>query len=886
MPQTKVAGAARTHSDAAEAKALRTSSGSASEDVNDHPPTLEAGRTDDAVGFGTLLREHRLAAGLSQERLAERARMSVDAISALERGTRKSPRRDTVDLISNALSLDAGARSTLLAAAEYAREPHGAAPAKRPADPDAHNLPHLLTMLHGRDRDLAFIIEQLASHRLVTLTGIGGVGKTRLALETGWGVLGEFADGVHLVDLAPIADPELVAPRVASALGVPAQAGQLAGDLWMDGLRDKRALLVLDNCEHVLDAATTVALRLLQRCPRVRVLATSREPLHVPGERVVHLAPLALPPADEGDVAIDAIRAAPAVTLFLERISDAAPDFSIASADAETWTSVRNVCARLDGIPLAIELAAARVPALGLQTLERGLRDRFRLLTGGMRTSLPRQQTLQATLDWSYEMLSAAEQHVFDRLGVFAGGFTSDAVAAVCTTADADESDVLSALSSLVEKSLVVADGQHAVTRYRVLETTGAYASRRLAAAGAAHAARLQHARYYHTLSLGLRGAFGSTPFVKWVDEYRVELDNFRAVLAWAIQERGDPRLGAEMLCNLMRLVEWLALHAEVVRWCERAIAAFDGAAPPLIEAELHLMATRQHNALGAFQIGLQATERAAVLYRQHGTKLELAYALTLFAKALASDPARREDADRAVDEALAIYADAARLEERRAGEPELAPLMMAALARAFKAFTIEPGEIERRRTYLLDALERFRTLIPGHWIIGVVLAWLSEIELEAGRYDASLAWARESIESYHNPGSRYGGYIFALNMSATVRFAMGEREDARACAAELLAFSRRIGSAAGFAMVLLLLAAIEADSGNFTLAAGLLGAWETSSARPDTPVATMSYLLSRARPGMIVALGKGGFDEKVEAGSRWSVDDAMNAASIAGMRR
>ena len=852
--------------------------------MKDEPRTLERVHAEAGSRFGVVLKEHRLAAGLSQEGLAERARMSVDAISALERGTRRSPRRDTVALICDALALDGAARSAFIATADGAREPHGPA-SRRAADHDAHNLPLSLTMLHGRDRDLSSVSEQLEAHRLVTLTGFGGVGKTRLAIETGWRLLGRFPDGVHLVELAPVTDVYLVAQRVATALGVPTQAEQLGGDLWIDAVREKRCLVILDNCEHVLDAATTVALRLLQRCPELRVLATSREPLRIPGERVVHLAPLTLPAGNDGDDTIEGIRSAPAVTMFLDRVADVAPDFPIASADASTWTSVRNVCTRLDGIPLALELAAARVPALGLDALERGLRDRFRLLTGGARTSLPRQQTLEATLDWSYEALTPGEQCVFDRLGVFAGGFGADAVVAVCACDDGDEPDVVAALGHLVEKSLVVVDSAVPRTRYRLLETTRAYALRRLSAAGTERDARLRHAGYFHGQSARLRHSWGTRPLVEWAEQYHVELDNFRAALVWSIDERGDLRLGAEMLCNLTRLIEWFALHAELIRWCERTIAAFGADAPPLIEAELLLTAVRQHNALGAFHTSLPQAQRAAELCRAHGADVGLAYALTLSGKALACDPARRDEADRALDEAIAIFTTQARPDEAVLHEPDKARFSMAALALAFKAFSVEPVHVDRRRGYLLDALEQLRALIPGHWIIGVLHAFVSDLELEVGDYDTALHWAEQSMASYQGPGSRYG-YIFALNAAATVRFAMGDGARARSCAGELLAFARRIGSAPGFAMALIVLAALEADARSFTSAAGLLGAWEASPSRMDTPIATMTYLLSRARPAIVDALGEAGFARALRAGARWSVDEAMATASAAAEPR
>ncbi|HZX67647.1 MAG TPA: helix-turn-helix domain-containing protein, partial [Candidatus Elarobacter sp.] len=426
------------------------------------------------------MRTYRIAAQLSQETLAERSRMSVDAISALERGARRAPRRDTVALLLEALHLGDAERIALETAAAEARP-------SRPRPPDSrdradsgdrqsqtsHNLPFPLTTFYGREDELRALIAGVVERRVTTITGVGGVGKTRLAIEAAWKLLERFPDGVHLVELAPLSDGDLVSSRIAAAFGLPAQTGQLAGDLWIDALRDRQVLLVLDNCEHVLESVCRTTERLLQRCPDLRVLATSREALRVPGERVLRLQPLTLSGANDtpGDLGG---RDGPAVSLFLDRVSDTLPDYKLLDNDVAGWRSVVNVCTKLDGIPLALELAAARVCTLGLPTLERGLDDRFRLLRGGARTSLPRQQTLQATLDWSYAVLDEDEQRVFDRLGVFAGSFTASAATAVCADADIEPDELVDILWSLVEKSLVVAVDFAPTTRYRLLETTRA----------------------------------------------------------------------------------------------------------------------------------------------------------------------------------------------------------------------------------------------------------------------------------------------------------------------------------------------------------------------------------------------------------------------------
>jgi predicted ATPase/class 3 adenylate cyclase len=741
----------------------------------------------------------------------------------------------------------------------------------------SHNLPLPLTSFYGRDGELGALTRELEEHRLVTLTGFGGVGKTRLALEAGWSFLEQFPDGVHVVELAPLSDPALVAPRIATTLGLPEQTGQLPGNLWVDALRAKHALLIVDNCEHVLQAVGDVVEKLLQRCPDFRVLATSREPLRVRGERVVRLTPLALAAAG---APAGATRTAPAVSLFLDRISDTAPDFSVADDDAESWRAIESVCSKLDGIPLALELAAARVSTLGLQTLERGLENRFRVLRGGSRTSLPRQQTLLATLEWSYAVLDEREQSVFNRLGVFAGTFSAEAVAAVCSDDQIDPDDVLDILSSLVDKSLVVAAGARPATRYRLLETTRAYALQHLVADPGATAARRRQVEYFHALSLHLNATFGHGPLAEWFATYSQDVDNFRAALSWSIDESGDVLLGTGILWNLRRLIEWLNLNAEGLTWCQKALSALGSAAPPMVEANIQIIATRMHAGLGAYHAAIPTSERAVELYRAVGAEVPLACALAFYGRAQASVPEMRETADRALDESLAIF-------ERTKDRPEspddpeggaVVRNLFTAFATAYKSMTIDPSDFARRRAYLAEAIERYRAISPGHFIIGTMLVNLSEIEIEAGEYARALDLARQGVAFYHGSGT-LSGYMGALNAAGTASLALGDVAAARTDAGEVLSQARRLGSAPGLGMTLLLLAGIESTSGDGMRAAGLLGAWSTCGGKIDTPQATTRFLCDRANELLHAALGDTVLTEAVAGGGRWSIDEAIEVA-------
>jgi tetratricopeptide (TPR) repeat protein len=348
--------------------------------------------------------------------------------------------------------------------------------------------------------------------------------------------------------------------------------------------------------------------------------------------------------------------------------------------------------------------------------------------------------------------------------------------------------------------------------------------------------------------------------------------------------------LGARILCNLKRELEWFSLNAEVLSWCARVLAALGAEAPPAIEAELQIVATRHHMALGAFHAAIPTAQRAVMLLRPLGAQLPLAYALTLLARALASQPTQRVEADRAIDEALTIY-DAAQTEadrvrvDSRTGDSDLVRVTMSALATAFKAFTIDPQEIDRRRELLTEAVARYRVLHAGHYIIGVMLESLSDVELEAGNYDAALERALESVEFYRNARSAFG-YIWALNAAGTASLAAGDVNAARRHARELLTRSRRIGSAAGLGMALLLLAAVEANSGEGVRSAGLLGAWETCAGMIDTPPATTSFLCARVHAVLERNLEDNSIKAGSAAGRRWSIEEAFEIASAAAEER
>jgi predicted ATPase/class 3 adenylate cyclase/DNA-binding CsgD family transcriptional regulator len=415
----------------------------------------------------------------------------------------------------------------------------------------SQHLPVQLTSFVGRDAQIHEVRQLVADNRLVTLTGAGGVGKTRLAIQVAAAMVGEFSDGVWYVDLAPITDPELVAVTMARALGLPDQPGRSTMDTLTRFIADRQMLVVLDNCEHLLDASAALIVALLGACAEVRLLGTSREPIGVPGEVTWRVPSLSL--ADE------------AVELFTDRARHARPDFS--ATDEADAAAVAEICARLDGLPLAIELAAARVRALSLAEIVEGLHDRFGLLTGGARTAVHRQQTLRASVDWSHALLTEPERVLLRRLAVFTGGFDLDAAREVAAGSDVQRYQVLDQLALLVDKSLVVAEDSLGRTRYRLLETVRQYAAEKLGESGESDAVRVRHRDHYTTMAAQL-DAPPDDSYERRIAQADTEIDNLRAAFTWS-REHSDSELAMRLASSLQPL--WVA------RGIREGSAWFDG---------------------------------------------------------------------------------------------------------------------------------------------------------------------------------------------------------------------------------------------------------------------------------------------------------------------
>jgi len=419
-------------------------------------------------------------------------------------------------------------------------------PALRALTATPNNLPQPLTSFVGREREVEDVVRLVAKSRLVTLTGVGGIGKTRLSLQVAARLMDDFPDGVWLVELASLADARLVPEAVASVVGVKEEAGRPITEALARFVRDRQVLIVLDNCEHLLQACAELANTLLHAGPKAKVLASSREPLHLGGEVAFPVPPLPVPDPFRTFMH-DTLEQYGAARLFVERAVAAQPAFAVSEENA---AAIAGICHRLDGIPLALELAAARVRALSVEQIATRLTDRFRLLTGGDRTALPRQQTLRALIDWSYDLLSDEERVLFRRLAVFAGGFTLEAAEAVACASDLERSAILDLLAQLVEKSLVVIDRDSG--RYRMLETVRQYAEQRLETSEEAASTRTRHLLHFVTLlESTLPRLFGPRQGM-WLAELDLERENVLAAHAWS--ERADDGAALDLrLAHVMR---------------------------------------------------------------------------------------------------------------------------------------------------------------------------------------------------------------------------------------------------------------------------------------------------------------------------------------------
>ncbi len=647
----------------------------------------------------------------------------------------------------------------------------GEAPAAAP-----HNLPRSLTSFVGRERLLAELGLRIGETRLLTLVGMGGSGKTRLALKLAEDVLPEFPDGVWFVDLAPVTDASRVELATAVALGLREEPGRPLTQTLIEHLERRRVLLVLDNCEHLVAACANMATLLLHACAEVRLLATSREALGVDGEHVEPIPSLELPGEHErGGAAAHA--AFESVRLYVERAKQVAPTFGLTDANAAV---VGEICRRLDGIPLALELAAARAKVLSVEQIRAKLDDRFRLLTGGSRTALPRQQTLRATIQWSYDMLAPREQEFMRRLSVFTGGWTLETATAVVEE-NGDEFESLDLLTLLVDKSLVVVDRSNADRpRYRFLESVRQFAREMLDAGGEAGAVHDRHLDYFLALGERAEAELLGPKQGHWFSELELENGNLLAALSWSGHSPEGVQKGLRLSGSVARF--WSARgHYEVARRAMNDALARDRTAEPTPgRAKAVVRAGALASYQGDYAAARSLVEESLRIYRSLGDSRGEARALSGLAT-IASFTGDYEDSRHFGGEALAKY--------RAAGNERGVAVALHILG--FVALCL--GEYEPARRLYEEALSLYRKVEDREYI-ALTLADLAVIVARLGEREAARELLAESIDIVQELGARREG-AYALEGAAELAAEGGQAQTAVRLAGAARALREAIGS-------------------------------------------------------------------------------------------
>jgi len=568
-----------------------------------------------------------------------------------------------------------------------------------------NNLPTLTTSFVGRDQELAEIDKLIRGARLVTITGVGGAGKTRLALQAAAQFGDEFPGGVWLVELAGISDPDLVTSATAAAVGVAEQAGRSLQASLVDHLKGRTALVIMDNCEHVIGSSAALVDAILAGAPDCKVVATSRELLGLGGEVAFGMRSMSVPQAG-ARLDVSEVSRYDSVRLFAERAAASRPDFRMGADNAG---AVIEICRRLDGMPLALELAAARLRSFSPQQIADLLDQRFRLLTGGSRTALPRQQTLAAAIDWSYQLLEPNERLLFERLAVFQGGFTLEAAQQVCADADLDAFDVLELIPSLVDKSLVAADPGAEAVRYRLLETVRQYARDLLDQHGAADAFRRRHADFFVGLAEAAEPHVRGAEERLWWDRIDAELDNLRQAMLWSL-EVGETEKAMRIAGAIWRFWWFKVRFSEGTSWLQRALAE-ETDVPKHVRAKALLGLGSLLGFVDSAGTSTDYLERALVLYRELDTE--------------GADPALL-----------------------RHGYP-------AALINLTAQASLTEAAKERNRALNQEALE-VAERIGDPAGVAVALGNLAEIDAHDGNHEAARQGFRASIAASEKLGSAY----------------------------------------------------------------------------------------------------------------------------------
>jgi len=737
-----------------------------------------------------------------------------------------------------------------------------------------YNLPAQLTSFVGREAEVAGVEELLSTSRLVTLTGSGGCGKTRLSIQVASELGEQVADGVFFTDLAPVADPALVPQTLLSTFNLREDSRRKALEVLADYLGVKDLLLVLDNCEHLIEACAQVSEALLQACPRLRILATSREALGIAGEAAFHVPSLETPDPERLPVLED-LEKVESIRLFVERAAAARPGFAL---NAENATYLAQICQRLDGIPLALELAAARIKVLSPEQIASRLDDRFRLLTGGSRTALPRQQTLRAMMDWSYSLLSDEEQTLFRRLAVFAGGWTLEAAEAVCGEGSG-AFDVLDLLARLVDKSLIYTAEAAGQIRYHRLETIRQYSREKFFETGEVARVRDRHLDYYVYFAERVDEHLQGRDQVDWQQRMAAEQDNLRAALEWGLSRDPDRALRIAGAANLF----WTAggFSAEGFRWTTTALERVEQVPLPggitlaqrqAWRARALRGLARLHLSLGDNASAQRAAEESVAFYRQSQDRRGLAFALVVLAYPL------EFLGERARAEALLRESNAIAREE---GDVYLICRSLNLLARVLVE---QNRDLDQPRRYMEESVRLAKEAglrnqeAQAYEILG-------KIAERARDFDRARRHLQESARLYEEIGASFNVILEKSNLAHLER-RLGNHEQALEYYRQTIVVFKDIGQLGAVSHQLECFGFIAQAQGDYDRALTLFGAANALREKYRTPMTPDEQrYFDEKLTGLRAKLTQDAFDALWAQGRAMALDEAVEYAVGEGLR-
>jgi non-specific serine/threonine protein kinase len=806
------------------------------------------------ISFGTWLRSRRRLLDLTQQNLAEQVGCARITLRRIEADALK-PSKELAQILLEKLGISEFDRPQwILFARGLAGFP--TPPVDSSVSQPLSNLPASLTTFIGREKEQAEVIKQIRKYRLVTLTGPGGVGKTRLSIKVGEQVSADYANGVWLVELASLNDPALLPQTVITLFGIAAQPKISPTEILINFLRAKTLLLILDNCEHLLDACAQLTDRLLKNCPDLKILATSRESLGITGEAGYDVPSLGLPDLHQ---VVDKFREYESVRLFEERAGLAQLDFTLTLENA---SSVAQICHRLDGIPLAIELAAVHVNLFSTEQIAARLNESFQLLTGGSRTALPRQQTIHASIDWSWNLLSGSERIVLQRLSIFAGGWTLQAANAVCNFTGVEEASKL--MTQLLAKSLVIANRQPGrELRFHLHETIRQYALEKLIASGEANAVQHQHAEYYLTLADATRSS-DLEQFVR-LERIATEHDNLRAALAWSKSVTSGAELGLQLAQGLVWFWNAEGYWSEGCNWLESALAHMnaEGTDDPLARA-------RGLYSLG-YLLGFQGDYIAAKsryvqslqILRELGDRPRIALTIERLGW-LAREQGDTATARARLEEALALSRD---LENN---------IFTCEVTNSLAETMIMQGDITLAKDLLEENLSLARK-VEYREGSGWALNHLGHIAQLLGDYERAMRLHEESLPLFQTFGSKWIGVVESLHCMGETALAQGDAALAGTHLTESLVLSQDLGERACIAWCLAGLAGVSAVNEDPERAAWLWGAAEAvrqSIGAREAPATHATH--ERLKAEVRKQLGEELFNTKWGEGKSASMEQAI----------